>query len=698
MSIKNRLIFLISLFPTLAFGGVCETIYDGDKAIEIIRDTPSNYSLTLKSNNLPIGDISHVQLEAFYNAKEKIQQNVGIYPKFVVCGDTEPNAFAYEQKDGTVVGVSLGMLKLIDGDEDMAAAVIGHEIAHHTQNHRLKTQQNEVVTNILSAIIGIYIESQVQQRYRVSGVGLDVAVIGSALTLSKFSRDQEREADEVGFKYMIDAGYNPEASIRLADLMQRKGLGSSGLFYDTHPGWDERAARFRIFIANSSKAQQIVAANKTNKPVLAKLDTKPANGDQSQVLNPVNVFSESDKSLNEAVNAYSKNKMQEAVRLFKVSANQGNAIAQFTLGNMYINGTVVEKSDSEAFKFFKLSADQGNKIGINNLGVMYEKGYSVPKDLNEAIKLYRLAADKGYAQAQVNLGAMYLKGLTVPKDTNEALRLFKLSANQNYPSGLSSLGFMYQTGAGINKDPKEAARLYRLAADKGDPFAQAALGGMYIGGVEIDKNYSEGLRLVKLSVDQKIPLGYTTLAYMYESGTAVTKDLNQAFKYYSLAADKDDSLGQYNLGKMYETGRGVPQKNIKEALRLYELAANKGFANAQEALGGLYTKGDGVAINYPEAFRLFKLSADQGNVISMNNLGVMYQQGFATNKDINEAVKYYRSSSDKGYSQAQINLANLYLTGNGVEKNEEEGIRLLKLAAAQGNPVAINYLKQKGIK
>lgn len=132
-------ILIIFLAPISVMAAVCEDIYDGDKAFSIIQGKPKDFKLNLIKNKSLVsdGEITAGQIKAFYNAKEKIQQVVGIYPKFVICADQEPNAFAFEQADGSVVGVSAGMLKLIDSDEDMAAAIIGHEIAHHTQNHRL---------------------------------------------------------------------------------------------------------------------------------------------------------------------------------------------------------------------------------------------------------------------------------------------------------------------------------------------------------------------------------------------------------------------------------------------------------------------------------------------------------------------------------------------------------------------------------
>ena len=62
---------------------------------------------------------------------------------------------------------------------------------------------------------------------------------------------------------------------------------------------------------------------------------------------------------------------------------------------------------AEAVKWYRLAADQGDASAQYNLGVMYANGQGVPQNHAEAVKWYRLAADQGNASAQFNLGDMY---------------------------------------------------------------------------------------------------------------------------------------------------------------------------------------------------------------------------------------------------------------------------------------------------
>jgi len=67
---------------------------------------------------------------------------------------------------------------------------------------------------------------------------------------------------------------------------------------------------------------------------------------------------------------------------------------------MYSKG--VPQDYKEAIRLYRLSAEQGLAEAQNNLGSMYSKGQGVPQDYQEAVKWFRLSAEQGYAQAQFN--------------------------------------------------------------------------------------------------------------------------------------------------------------------------------------------------------------------------------------------------------------------------------------------------------
>ena len=133
-------------------------------------------------------------------------------------------------------------------------------------------------------------------------------------------------------------------------------------------------------------------------------------------------------SLEDAYSAYQRGDYALAARLFRPLAEQGNAMAQASLGVMYANGRGVPQDDHESAKWYRKAAEQGMAMAQFNVGVMYAKGQGVPQIDQEAVRWYRKAADQGHAKAQFNLGLMYAKGHGVPQDFVRAQMWFSVAA------------------------------------------------------------------------------------------------------------------------------------------------------------------------------------------------------------------------------------------------------------------------------
>jgi len=82
---------------------------------------------------------------------------------------------------------------------------------------------------------------------------------------------------------------------------------------------------------------------------------------------------------------------------------------------MYVLGRGVSEDYAEALKWYRLAAEQGYADAQYALGKAYDDGEGVPQDYAEAVKWYRLAAERGQPDAQFNLGVMYAMGQGVPQ-------------------------------------------------------------------------------------------------------------------------------------------------------------------------------------------------------------------------------------------------------------------------------------------
>ena len=85
-------------------------------------------------------------------------------------------------------------------------------------------------------------------------------------------------------------------------------------------------------------------------------------------------------------------------------------------GSCYANGQGVAQDDAEALRWFRLAAEQGFAAAQFNLGFMYANGRGVAQDDAEALRWYHLAAEQGVAEAQRNLGGMYANGRDGARD------------------------------------------------------------------------------------------------------------------------------------------------------------------------------------------------------------------------------------------------------------------------------------------
>lgn len=80
-------------------------------------------------------------------------------------------------------------------------------------------------------------------------------------------------------------------------------------------------------------------------------------------------------------------------------AGEGDARAQWQLGNCYADGRGVPKDDREAVKWYRLAAKQGEAEAQFYLGNCYVHGWGVPKDDRRAKKWFRRAAAQGHTEA-----------------------------------------------------------------------------------------------------------------------------------------------------------------------------------------------------------------------------------------------------------------------------------------------------------
>ena len=151
-----------------------------------------------------------------------------------------------------------------------------------------------------------------------------------------------------------------------------------------------------------------------------------------------------------------------------------SAMVQFKLGESYYKGEGVNKDVVEAIKWYRMAAEQGHASAQYQLGLWYDDGFGRLVDATLASMWYHKAAKQGLPIAQFKLGCLYESNKSVT-NASEAVTWYRKAAEQSYPAAQSALGHCYENGIGVDKDVTEAMKWYRKAADQGDEKAKKRL-------------------------------------------------------------------------------------------------------------------------------------------------------------------------------------------------------------------------------
>jgi len=177
----------------------------------------------------------------------KLADNRGLDYHFFIVNAAEINAFAVP---GGFVYVNRG---LIDKSQNLSqlAGVLGHEIGHVVRRHSVKQMEKAQGANI-----GLVLGCTLINICNNQAANAAIQIGGSAL-FAKFSRDDERQADEEGVKNTIRAGISPIGMPQMFQILLNERQSNPGAvegWFASHPGEEERIARANAMIAQYDPA------------------------------------------------------------------------------------------------------------------------------------------------------------------------------------------------------------------------------------------------------------------------------------------------------------------------------------------------------------------------------------------------------------------------------------------------------------
>ena len=186
-------------------------------------------------------------------------------PYHIKVVDTdEVNAFALP---GGYLYVNRALIETADNEAELAG-VMGHEIGHVVGKHGAKQLTKQIGLQALLGMVGGQNPGLARQ------VAAEVAGVGAGMTLLKYGREAESEADGYAVQETYDAGIDPAGMAtffeKLLALHDQEPSGVARLF-STHPPTQERIAHVRADIAKLPKKQGLRKNSKDFQKVKAYL-------------------------------------------------------------------------------------------------------------------------------------------------------------------------------------------------------------------------------------------------------------------------------------------------------------------------------------------------------------------------------------------------------------------------------------------
>ena len=160
--------------------------------------------------------------------------------EFIILDDASINAFA---APGGIIGINTGMF-LKTETEGQFASVMCHELAHLSQRHYARSQQNS--SPLTNALILLGSVATAVVTANPQAILIAPALIQQLAT--NYTRDNEREADRIGFRNLVNAGFDPKSQSQMFQILQKTqgGINEEYSYLFTHPIPKERITDARI--------------------------------------------------------------------------------------------------------------------------------------------------------------------------------------------------------------------------------------------------------------------------------------------------------------------------------------------------------------------------------------------------------------------------------------------------------------------
>ena len=349
---------------------------------------------------------------------------------------------------------------------------------------------------------------------------------------------------------------------------------------------------------------------------------------------------------------------------FVKSAEQNYSNAVYQVGIMQRDGIGTPRDYSKMEESLRKAADMGYVPSIALLADIYIQGKLIPKNESEAFKYYLKGASLGNGRCMYQAAVMYRDGVGTDVNLEQSEKWFSLFAD-------SPLVNNYVWAADWSKIHNPSIHCLVKIFER-----NALLGNIASMSNVIDINY---LNANKCDLDMLHHMASNgnldaikRLASKYYDGIGVGKDYSEALKWYSKAAELGDTSALVRCGEMYRDGRGTVC-DIGKASEYFKNAMRKGNISSIANLISMYVSGVMADNDLAEnCLGTLKCLALNGNLDAVRRLAAYYYDGVYVSKDYAEALKWYSKAAELGDQNSKIRCAEIYRDGKGVGEDCEK--------------------------
>jgi uncharacterized protein len=314
------------------------------------------------------------------------------------------------------------------------------------------------------------------------------------------------------------------------------------------------------------------------------------------------------------------------------AAEEGNAEAQYNLGQAYEYGEFGAVDLVESMRWYKKAAQQGYVHAQFKLSIFYEDGKVCEVDLKAAYLWAEKAALQGLIHAQKRVSAFLSLGKGVDRDLQKSAYWEKefliREAKEGSFAALYHLGnFLIQGRLGYPKDSPKAIACYTKSAQGGYKDAMLKLADIYGKGIETKRDEAVAISWYEMAGYGEHPAAKRLRKILelrpkcdkgdidacYEVGNLLGADSHEGEAFLQAAArqgHRDAALLLFEFYTMADSGRSITPEQRKWIVRVAEL----GVAQALHFLAM-------TANSREEKLCLLQKAADQGYQPARDELG-----------------------------------------------------------------------------